>query len=178
MAIADIVMLREGLKLARTLGNTAPLSNAVLSEVSPGPSVQTDADWDTFAAANFGTEFHPSCSCAMLPLAQGGVVDSDLKVYGLGNVRVADASVFPIQFAAHLQMPTYGLAEQAANIIRAQWNGVSLTAPSSVTPPSGTSTGQPKPTNADNKSNGASSVFAVSLSSVFAAAFVGCSLGL
>ena len=178
MARTDLVMLREGLKLARKLGGTAPLSSAVLNEISPGTAVQSDDDWDAFAAKTYGTEFHPSCSCAMLPLAQGGVVDSDLKVYGLGNVRVADASVFPIQFAAHLQMPTYGLAEQAANIIRAQWNGVSLTAPSSVTPPSGTSTGQPKPTNADNKSNGASSVFAVSLSSVFAAAFVGCSLGL
>jgi choline dehydrogenase len=84
-AILDIVMLREGLKLARKLGNTAPLSSAVLSEISPGSSVQSDDDWDAFAAKSFGTEFHPSCSCAMLPLDQGGVVDANLKVYGLGK---------------------------------------------------------------------------------------------
>lgn len=95
-------MLREGLKLARKIGQTPPLSSAILSEVSPGASVQSDDDWDAFAAQNFGTEFHPSCSCAMLPLEQGGVVDANLKVYGLANVRVADASVYPIQFAAHV----------------------------------------------------------------------------
>ena len=39
----------------------------------------------------------------MLPLEQGGVVDTDLRVYGLTNVRVADSSVFPMQFAAHVR---------------------------------------------------------------------------
>ena len=39
----------------------------------------------------------------MLPLSQGGVVDTDLRVYGLTNVRVADSSVFPMQFAAHVR---------------------------------------------------------------------------
>ena len=39
----------------------------------------------------------------MLPISQGGVVDTDLRVYGLTNVRVADSSVFPMQFAAHVR---------------------------------------------------------------------------
>ncbi|OCH83835.1 alcohol oxidase [Obba rivulosa] len=123
---ADTVILREGLKLARTLGNTSPLSSAMQTELVPGPSVSSDDDWDAWLATQIGTEYHPSCSCAMLPQSQGGVVDANLKVYGLANVRVADASVFPIQFAAHLQAPTYGLAEQAAQIIRATYNGVGL----------------------------------------------------
>jgi GMC oxidoreductase len=60
----------------------------------------------------------------MLPLSQGGVVDANLRVYGLSNVRVADASVPPIVFAAHLMSSTYGLAEQASTMIRAFYNGV------------------------------------------------------
>ena len=84
-ATADKTLLREGLKLARKIGQTAPLSSAMLSEVSPGPAVQSDDDWDAWIANAFGTEFHPSCSCAMLPLDLGGVVDSELKVYGLGE---------------------------------------------------------------------------------------------
>ncbi|KAG8950705.1 hypothetical protein FRC03_012785 [Tulasnella sp. 419] len=60
----------------------------------------------------------------MLPLDQGGVVDPNLKVYNLPNVRVVDSSVYPFEFAAHLMAVTYGLAEQAADIIRAQYNGV------------------------------------------------------
>ncbi|THH29224.1 hypothetical protein EUX98_g4966 [Antrodiella citrinella] len=137
---ADLTALREGLKLARKIGQTAPLSLALTDEIMPGPSVSSDTDWETWLAGQIGTEYHPSCSCAMLPEAQGGVVDANLKVYGLANVRVADASVFPIEFAAHLQAPTYGLAEQAANVIRATYNGVALSDAASATPPSATST--------------------------------------
>ncbi|EIW58905.1 uncharacterized protein TRAVEDRAFT_86961, partial [Trametes versicolor FP-101664 SS1] len=108
--------LREGLKLARKIGNTAPLSSSVGDEVTPRSAVQSNDDWDKWLANAIGTKFHPSCSCAMLPQAQGGVVDADLKVYGLANVRIADACVFPIQLSAHLQAPVYGLAEQASKI--------------------------------------------------------------
>ncbi|PSR74854.1 hypothetical protein PHLCEN_2v9497 [Hermanssonia centrifuga] len=78
--VLDLVMFREDLKLCRTLDNTAPLSSATLQGISPGPCVQTDDDWDTWLATAFGTEYHPSCSCAMLLQNQGGVVDANLKV--------------------------------------------------------------------------------------------------
>lgn len=83
--LLDRIMLREGLKLARKIGNTAPLNSAITDELSPGSSVSTDEDWDKWLAGAIGTEFHPSCSCAMLPKEQGGVVDANLKVYGLGE---------------------------------------------------------------------------------------------
>lgn len=82
---ADITLLREGLKFARSVAQTAPLNQSLTGEVTPGSSVSTDDDWDKWLANNVGTEFHPSCSCAMLPLSQGGVVDTDLRVYGLGE---------------------------------------------------------------------------------------------
>ncbi|KAA1466412.1 GMC oxidoreductase [Dentipellis sp. KUC8613] len=119
---ADVQLLREGLKMARLVAQTAPLNQTLTGEVSPGSTVNSDADWEAWLANAVGTEFHPSGSCAMLPLNQGGVVDSDLRVYGLANVRVIDASAFPVQFAAHLEAPVYGLAEQAANMIRAFYN--------------------------------------------------------
>ncbi len=62
--------------------------------------MQSDADWAKWLATQVGTEYHPSCTCAMLPLELGGVVDANLKVYGLANVRVADSSVFALEFAA------------------------------------------------------------------------------
>ena len=101
---ADVVVLREGLKLARKIGQTAPLSSAVGQETTPGSSVQSDDDWDAWIRQQASTEFHPSSSCAMLPRELGGVVDEDLKVYGLGNVRVADASVYPISVSAHVSV--------------------------------------------------------------------------
>ncbi|KAG9003645.1 hypothetical protein FRB90_011141 [Tulasnella sp. 427] len=130
---ADVVLLREGIKLARTVGKTQPISTYVTDEVVPGSSVQTDDDIDAWLRGVVSTEFHPSCTCSMLPLDQGGVVDANLKVYGLQNVRVADSSVFPVSFAAHLMAPTYGLAEQAAMIIKSQYDGTASPASQTAT---------------------------------------------
>jgi choline dehydrogenase len=49
--------------------------------------------------------------------AMGKVVDTDLRVIGVGKLRVVDASVFPVVITGHLQVATYALAEQAATII-------------------------------------------------------------
>jgi choline dehydrogenase-like flavoprotein len=83
--IADVTLLREGLKLARKIGQTPPLSSAMGKEILPGSQVNTDAEWDAYLKNNVGTEYHPSCTCAMLPKSQGGVVDANLRVYGLGK---------------------------------------------------------------------------------------------
>jgi hypothetical protein len=115
---ADVQVLREGIKLARRLGNAQPLASSLTEETWPGSDVQSDQEWEDWLRANVFTEFHPSSTCAMLPLEQGGVVDANLRVYGLANVRVADASIPPISFSAHLMSSTYGIAEQASTIIR------------------------------------------------------------
>ena len=60
----------------------------------------------------------------MLPREKGGVVDAKLRVYGLSNVRVADASVPPIALSTHLMASTYGVAELASALIRGYWNGL------------------------------------------------------
>jgi choline dehydrogenase-like flavoprotein len=39
----------------------------------------------------------------MLPLDKNGVVDTNLKVYGTANVRVADLSIVPLHIAGHTQ---------------------------------------------------------------------------
>ena len=40
-------------------------------------------------------------SLSMMPRDMDGVVDTNLKVYGTNNIRVADLSILPIHFAAH-----------------------------------------------------------------------------
>ncbi|KAG9051963.1 hypothetical protein FS842_010741 [Serendipita sp. 407] len=82
---ADLTMLREGLKLARKIGQTEPLNSVITGEQSPGANITTDDQWDDWILDNLHTEFHPSCSCSMLPKDLGGVVDAHLKVYGLGT---------------------------------------------------------------------------------------------
>ncbi|KAK1232535.1 hypothetical protein PQX77_004328 [Marasmius sp. AFHP31] len=114
---ADVVMLREGLKVARRLGSVAPFNNTLLNELSPGANVNSDEEWDKWIADSTWTQFHPGCTVSMLPQKQGGVVDSSLKVYGTNNVRVVDGSVFPFLFSAHLGAPTYGIAEIGATVV-------------------------------------------------------------
>lgn len=68
----------------------------------------------------------------MLPRDSGGVVDTRLIVYGTKNVRVVDSSIMPIQVAAHLMAPTYGIAEKAADLVR--FSPPLCLSPSAVTP--------------------------------------------
>ena len=77
--------MREGLKMARRLGQAAPISGFLGKETSPGDGVNSDDEWNTWLKGAVGTEYHPTGSCAMLPKAQGGVVNAKLQVYGLGK---------------------------------------------------------------------------------------------
>lgn len=51
----------------------------------------------------------------------GGVVDSNLLVYGVDNVRVIDASVIPFQVCGHLTATVYALAEKGADAIKKRY---------------------------------------------------------
>lgn len=76
--------MRQGIKLVRQLG--AALGSSLGPELIPGSSVQTDEEiesWLKDSAAN--SQYHPACSCGMLPKAQGGCVDSKLRVYNAGT---------------------------------------------------------------------------------------------
>ena len=66
------------------------------------------------------TNFHPCGSVAMLPKEKGGVVDPKLLVYGTENLRVVDASIFPIIPRGNIQSSVYAVAERAADIIKEQ----------------------------------------------------------
>lgn len=95
--------MRQGIKLVRQVG--IAYGSAFGQEITPGPGIQTDDDIDAWLVREgANTQFHPTGTCAMLPKNEGGVVDKDLRVYGLANVRVVDASVFPFEFAAHVSL--------------------------------------------------------------------------
>ncbi|KAF5303570.1 hypothetical protein FQR65_LT08171 [Abscondita terminalis] len=62
---------------------------------------------------------HVVGTCKMGPDPfQGAVVDHQLKVYGINNLRVADASIMPLIPGAHTNAPTMMIGEKAAAMIR------------------------------------------------------------
>ncbi|KAJ5291236.1 CAZyme family AA3 [Penicillium angulare] len=66
--------------------------------------------------------YHVSGTCTMMPQEDGGVVDSQLKVYGTTNVRVVDASIFPLEPRGNIQATVFAVAEKAADIIKQHVN--------------------------------------------------------
>lgn len=115
--------LRFNCALVRTAA-MAPLQPVVRPPYScPDEEDEDDENEDEeslldLVKAHLTTEFHPSGTTAMLPRELGGVVDTDLRVYGTRNVRVVDAGVMPTVLGAHLQAAVYGIAERAADIIK------------------------------------------------------------
>ncbi|KAF2467833.1 alcohol oxidase [Lindgomyces ingoldianus] len=107
----------------RQLFKTPPLSTYVTSELAPSFTIVPegadygDGSWEQWIKAGYSTNQHPVSTCAMMGKELGGVVDSEGRVYGSGNVRVVDASVIPMQVSGHLSATVYALAEKMAERI-------------------------------------------------------------
>ena len=63
-----------------------------------------------------GTTWHSLGTCKMAPLAEGGVVDPDLSVYGVTGLKVADMSIPPTNIAANTANTAYAIGEKASDI--------------------------------------------------------------
>jgi choline dehydrogenase len=84
----------------------------VQAELAPGALVQTDAEIDAWLRGSLISAGHPVGTCAM-----GSVVGSDLKVFGVEGLRVADASIMPTIIRGNTHAPTVMIAEKAAELI-------------------------------------------------------------
>ncbi len=95
-----------------------PAMDAYRGEViQPSAEVQTDEQIDAFIRESVDSAYHPSGTCKMGVDAMA-VVDPDLRVRGLKNLRVIDSSVFPTVPNGNLNAPTMMLAERGADLIR------------------------------------------------------------
>jgi choline dehydrogenase len=108
-----------GMKLARRLLKSEPLSPYYDYEDFPGPGVQTNDEFLQAATRRGTTTFHPGCTCRMGPAdAAWAVVDDQLRVHGLDGLRVIDASIMPRMISANLNASTMMIADKASDLIR------------------------------------------------------------
>jgi choline dehydrogenase len=108
-----------GMKLARRLLASTPLAPYYAYEDFPGPNVRTDDEFLAAATQRGTTTFHPGCTCRMGPAdSSWAVVDDQLRVHGLQNLRVIDASIMPRMISANLNASTMMIADKASDLIR------------------------------------------------------------
>ncbi len=107
-----------GLRLVRQWFQSPALARYVVAETVPGPDVQTDDEFVSYARQTGTTVFHASGSCRMGPDALS-VVDDQLRVHGLEGLRVIDASVMPAVTSTNTNAPTIMIAEKGAAMVRA-----------------------------------------------------------
>ncbi|XP_011501811.1 PREDICTED: glucose dehydrogenase [FAD, quinone]-like [Ceratosolen solmsi marchali] len=81
----------------------------------------TEAYWQCLARVKTGPENHQSGTCRMGGDEFEAVVDHELRVHGVRNVRVADASVFPVLTNANPVSAIVVVAEKAASMISDFW---------------------------------------------------------
>lgn len=115
----DRRVIVAGMKLARRLLKSAPLSPYYAYEDFPGPDINTDDEFLHAATERGTTTFHPGCTCRMGPAdSTWAVVDDQLRVHGLEGLRVIDASVMPRMISANLNASTMMIADRASDLIR------------------------------------------------------------
>ncbi|MFW5730775.1 MAG: choline dehydrogenase [Desulfonatronovibrionaceae bacterium] len=106
----------EAINCARKIFRQKAFDRLRHKELSPGPEVSTPEQILDFVAREGESAYHPSCTCKM-GYDEMAVVDKSLKVHGLNNVRVVDASVMPEITNGNICAPVLMIGEKAADII-------------------------------------------------------------
>ncbi|KXF83381.1 choline dehydrogenase [Enterovibrio coralii] len=109
---------RDCIRLTREILAQSAMEPYRDGEIQPGDAVQSDETIDEWVKANVESAYHPSCTCKMGADADPmAVLDSELRVRGIENLRVVDSSIFPTITNGNLNGPTIMVAERAADII-------------------------------------------------------------
>lgn len=110
----DLEVMVRAIQFNQRILDTPPIQE-LMPTYSQIPQNATVEEITEILRSQLSTEFHYSGTCAMMPQELGGVVDSNLIVYGTQNLRVVDTSIFPLIPAAHLQAPMFAVAEKVGS---------------------------------------------------------------
>jgi choline dehydrogenase len=108
-----------GMKAARAIAAAPAMRPFIRREVKPGPDAGDDAALLEFCRNNGATIFHPTGTCTMgRDPAAGAVVDTRLRVHGIGGLRVIDCSAMPTLVSGNTNAAAVMMAEKAVDLIR------------------------------------------------------------
>jgi choline oxidase len=114
----DERVMVAGVKLARELAQQPALKAWIARELSPGPAVQSDEAISEYVRRTANTVYHPAGTCKMGEVGdETAVVDSQLRLRGLENIRIADASIFPTMIGVNPNMTCFVIGERCADFL-------------------------------------------------------------
>ena len=111
-------VLLEGMSVSRQIIHSSAFAPFRGTEVFPGEGVHSRQELEGVVRRKAETIYHPVGTCRMGSDASA-VVDGELRVRGVENLRVADASVMPRLIGGNTNAPTIMIAEKAASIMMA-----------------------------------------------------------
>ncbi|MDQ6215947.1 GMC family oxidoreductase [Achromobacter insolitus] len=115
----DQMTLVRGIRLARQLLRSQALSPYFESEVLPGPMCESDSELLDFARRYGVSSYHVNGTARMGQADDKyAVVDPQLRVHGVGNLRVIDSSVMPAMPSANICAATMMIGNKAADLIK------------------------------------------------------------
>jgi len=112
----DAVLTVKAIRIARSIMTAPALREWQVTEVGPGPDLQTDDEIIDWVKRVGETTYHPvgTCKMGVDPLA---VVDPELRVHGIAGLRVADASIMPTLTSGNTNAPSIMIGEKAADMV-------------------------------------------------------------
>jgi choline dehydrogenase len=111
----DVKAAMGGVQLCREIGNSAVFRPFVKREVMPGNL--KGAELENFIRDSVVTYWHQTCT-AKMGRDSMSVVDAQLKVYGIENLRIADGSIMPRVTTGNTMAPCVIIGERAAEVLR------------------------------------------------------------
>lgn len=108
----------EGFKIMRRIVAAPAMEQLRGAEYSPGIDVASDDQILNWVRNNSQTAYHPIGTCRMGPIGPKTVVDEQLRVHGIANLRIADASIFPTMPSGNTNAPSMMVGEKAAELVR------------------------------------------------------------
>lgn len=113
----DLKCLIAGVRRTQQIFKEAPLAKYVIKDTLTADA-ESDEALTEVIRKHADTDYHPVGTCRMGSDA-GSVVDTELRVRGIDNLRVVDASIMPTLNSSNTNAPTIMIAEKAADMIKA-----------------------------------------------------------
>jgi choline dehydrogenase len=113
--LRDVV---KGLRAVQEVMAQPAMREITAGQFEPESGCRTDADWEKYVREYVTPSYHPVGTCKM-GIDDLAVVDPELRVHGMRNLRVVDAGIMPTITTGNTNAPSMMIGERAAELIQA-----------------------------------------------------------